>query len=105
MKKALLYLGLFIVALALVVPVASAKGKHPKTKVKVMTRNLYLGADIFRVVEAAQNPDPNLGPLSVPIAVAEVFQTMLNTDFWERAEAIADEIAKAKPDVIGLQEV
>lgn len=105
MKKTLLYLSLFIVALGLVVPAASAKGKHPKTKVKAMTRNLYLGADIFRVVEAAQNPDPSPDGLDIPRAVAEIFQTMLDTDFWERAEAIADEIARAKPHLIGLQEV
>jgi exonuclease III len=30
---------------------------------------------------------------------------MLYTNFWARAEAIADEIAHAEPDVIGLQEV
>ena len=89
-------------------PFAWAKSKESKTKMgkaevpqfKVMTRNLYLGADIFKVVEAAQT-DPNL----VPYAVADVYQTMLFTNFWERAEAIADEIAHAKPQVVGLQEV
>jgi endonuclease/exonuclease/phosphatase family metal-dependent hydrolase len=30
---------------------------------------------------------------------------MLYTNFWARAEAIADEIARNKPDVVGLQEV
>lgn len=69
-------------------------------KFNAMTRNLYLGADIFKVVEAAQT-DPAL----VPYAVAEVYQTMLFTNFWARAEALADEIADAKPQVIGLQEV
>jgi len=105
MKKILLYLTMFVVALSLTVPAASAKGKHSKTKIKVMTRNLYLGADIFRVIEAAQNPTPSPDGLDVPREVAAVFQTMLDNDFRSRAEAIADEIAKAKPDVIGLQEV
>jgi endonuclease/exonuclease/phosphatase family metal-dependent hydrolase len=41
----------------------------------------------------------------VPVAVAEVYQTMLFTNFRVRAEAIADIIAKNKPQVIGLQEV
>ena len=63
-----------------------------KNKVKVMTRNLYLGADIFKVLAAAQNPDPSLGGLGVPIAVAELFQTVQYTNFPERAEAIAREI-------------
>jgi len=69
-------------------------------KFKTMTRNLYLGADIFKVVEASQT-NPNL----IPYAVAEVYQTMLFTNFWARAEALADEIAAAKPQIIGLQEV
>lgn len=70
-------------------------------KVKVMTRNLYLGADIFRVVAAANSENP----LAVPMAVKDVFQTMQHTNFVERAEAIADEIQLYKPHLIGLQEV
>jgi endonuclease/exonuclease/phosphatase family metal-dependent hydrolase len=77
---------------------AMAQDKGPE--IKVMTWNLYLGADILKVVEAAF-----VSPLWVPIAVAEVYQTMLFTNFWVRAEAIADKIAKNKPQVIGLQEV
>lgn len=82
----------------LVAPVSSAFSEEPKAK--VMTRNLYLGADIFKVVAAAQT-----NPASIPYVVAEVFQTMLYTNFPARAEAIADEIARYKPQVIGLQEV
>ncbi len=69
-------------------------------KIKVMTRNLYLGADIFPVIEAA-NTDPAL----VPLALTASFQEMQQTNFVERAEAIADEIQRYKPHVIGLQEV
>jgi hypothetical protein len=91
--------GWFLLAiLILIAPLSSAMAQE--AKFKSMTRNLYLGADIFKVVEAAQG-DPQL----VPFVVAEVFQTMLLTDFGERAEAIADEIADAKPQIIGLQEV
>ena len=100
MKKTLLYLVVFIVALGLVAPGASAKWRHPKKNVKVMTRNLYLGADIFHVFDAALT-DPDL----IPVAVAQVYNTMLYTNFWARAEAIADEIARDKPHVVGLQEV
>ena len=84
---------------------ASANWKSPSETVKVMTRNLYLGADIFKVLEASQNPDPALGGLDIPIAVAEMFQTVQYTNFPERAEAIADEIFLLKPHLIGLQEV
>ena len=75
-----------------------------------MTQNLYLGADIFKVVDAAYIQDeegnliPNPDPYAIPVAVADVFQTMLYTNFPERAEAIADQIARRKPHVIGLQE-
>ncbi len=89
---------LLLVILVLIVPISPAMSKQ--VKVKTMTRNLYLGADIFKIFKAAQ-----ADPASVPDAVAEVFQTMLNTNFSARAEGIADEIAHAKPDVIGLQEV
>lgn len=70
-------------------------------RLKVMSRNIYLGADIFPALEAAQNPDP----IAVPMAVTDVFQTVQQTNFPERAGALADEIERRKPDVIGLQEV
>jgi endonuclease/exonuclease/phosphatase family metal-dependent hydrolase len=94
---------LLILILIMASPFAYAKSKKPKFK--AMTRNLYLGADIFKVVDAALNPDPNKYGLDVPMAVAEVYQTMLFTNFWARAEALADEIVETEPDVIGLQEV
>ena len=89
---------LLLVILILLAPLSAAMSKE--AMFKAMSRNLYLGADIFKVVEAAQTD-----PKTVPYAVAEVFQTMLATSFPARAEAIADEIAKAEPDVVGLQEV
>ncbi len=94
---------LFLILFMLIIPFSSAFAVEKAPKIKAMTRNLYLGADIFKVVEAAQeNPDD---PMAVPIAVAEVYNTMLFTNFWARAEAIADEIAENKPQVVGLQEV
>ncbi|MEJ2513514.1 MAG: endonuclease/exonuclease/phosphatase family protein, partial [Anaerolineales bacterium] len=87
-----------LVILILIAPLSSAMSAE--AKLKTMTRNLYLGADIFRVAQAAQDD-----PATVPFVVADVFQTVLDTNFAERAEAIADEIASAKPQVIGLQEV
>lgn len=91
----LLGMGIFIA------PVAWASSK--RIEVTVMSRNLYLGADIFKVVEAAQNPEQ--GELSVHRAVAEVFATMQHTNFAGRVTAIVDEIEKYKPHLVGLQEV
>ena len=101
--KGELIFGLIVILSLLVIPLSPALAQDSQPKIKAMTRNLYLGADIFKVVEAAQeNPDD---PLAVPIAVSELYHTMLFTNFWARAEAIADEIEAKKPDVIGLQEV
>lgn len=72
-----------------------AKGSNSVT---VMTRNIYIGADVD-VVLSAQNPE------EVPILVAQAFQEMISTRFPERALALAKEIAETNPDLIGLQEV
>lgn len=71
--------------------------KNPNSVV-VMTRNVYVGGDVDRVIE---EPDPNL----VPVRVAETFAEVVSTDFNYRAEALADEIKRARPHLIGLQEV
>ena len=78
-------------------------------KIKVMTRNIYLGADIFPVIATAQQqaelPPEQQNPIAIPMAVSEVFQTVQATNFPERAQALADEIERRRPHVIGLQEV
>ncbi len=68
------------------------------TDVTVMTRNLYLGADIFRVTQAT-------APEEIPAIVAEIFQIMEMNDFPARAGALAAEIEAHEPHLIGLQEV
>jgi hypothetical protein len=98
-----LFLGAFMLTPLFLASVASAGLLGDR--VKVMTRNLYLGADIFKVLEAAQNPDPANQGLDVPIAVAQLFQTVQYTNFPERAEAIANEIWFHRPHLVGLQEV
>lgn len=82
--------------IALAAPAAQAASK-PNRDLKVMTRNLYLGADL---IPLAVQPD-------VPTfekAAAARFQTVLKNDFPTRAKAIAAEIAREKPDLIGIQE-
>jgi len=66
--------------------------------VRVMTRNIYIGADVD-VVLSAQNPS------DIPILAAQAFQELISTNFPKRAIALAKEIAITKPDLIGLQEV
>ncbi len=66
--------------------------------VTVLTRNIYVGADVD-ILLAAQDPE------QIPVLAAEAFQMLLATNFPERAQALADEIAAAQPQLVGLQEV
>jgi hypothetical protein len=63
----------------------------------VMTRNLYIGTDVSLVLTADSREQ-------IPVLAAEAFQTLLSTNFPERAEALADEIAETMPHVVGIQE-
>ncbi len=73
----------------------------PARDITVMTQNLYVGADVDLVIQALQNPDPNVGLAALLFAI----ETVGKTDFPARAAAIADEIARARPHAVGLQEV
>jgi endonuclease/exonuclease/phosphatase family metal-dependent hydrolase len=76
---------------------AAPAASHPQA-ISVMTRNLYIGGDLGPLVAA-----------STPAEFAQAVQTILAqigaTNFPERAEALADEIASRKPHLVGLQEV
>ena len=69
--------------------------------ITVMTQNLYVGADVDAVIGALASPDPND---DVP-ALLFAINTLGETDFPARADAVADAIARARPHVVGLQEV
>jgi endonuclease/exonuclease/phosphatase family metal-dependent hydrolase len=60
----------------------------------VMTRNLYVGADIFE-------PFLSTSPLET---AAKVFDEVLASDPAARMAAVADEIDAVRPDLVGLQE-
>src|SRR5262245_6584627 len=67
----------------------------------VMTRNLYVGADVDAVIGALASPDP---ADDIPALLAAV-ATLGVTDFPARVAAVADEIARFRPHAVGLQEV
>ncbi|HZD17807.1 MAG TPA: endonuclease/exonuclease/phosphatase family protein [Actinomycetota bacterium] len=82
---------------------AAARGKkkgHLVRDLTVMTQNLYLGTDITPILQAAQ-----ADPASLPFVAGQAWVDVQATDFPARAEAIADEIAATRPEVVGLQEV
>jgi len=69
--------------------------------ITVMTRNMYIGADVDVVIQALRTPDPTDDFPALLQAIATVGQTA----FPLRAEALADEIARNRPHIVGLQEV
>ncbi|HEV2858154.1 MAG TPA: endonuclease/exonuclease/phosphatase family protein [Solirubrobacterales bacterium] len=64
----------------------------------VMTRNLYLGADLGPVI-AAENTE------QVVTASGAILRDVIANDFPTRAKGLASEILRTKPDLVGLQEV
>ncbi len=71
-------------------------GQSPRP-VKVMTRNLYLGANLDPTIRASTTPE-------LRAATAHIFSVVHQTNFPERAKALAREIADADPVLLGLQE-
>lgn len=98
-KMPFLALAVLLAALAsTALGAAPASPARPVGRVAVMTQNLYVGADIFRVFDAQT-------PADVPAVVSGILGTVLATDFPARAEALAVEIAHRRPHLVGLQEV
>jgi hypothetical protein len=92
---------LAIVALvALAIPAAAeAAGKRKGgPTVTVMTRNLFLGADLSPAIQAASIPEAIDG-------AGTVWNELQSTRFPERAAPLAREIKRSKADLVGLQEV
>ena len=65
---------------------------------RVMTRNVYLGAEILPLV-ASETPEEFLA------AAQKALEQAAANDFPERAEALAAEILLKNPHLVGLQEV
>src|SRR4029453_7668106 len=65
--------------------------------VRVMTRNLYLGANLDAIVRAKSAPEAFA-------AVKSAWADVQANNFPTRARAIAREIATVKPDFVGFQE-
>ncbi|MGA8892237.1 MAG: endonuclease/exonuclease/phosphatase family protein [Anaeromyxobacteraceae bacterium] len=89
------------VALAAVAALAASacgnSSSEPSGLVAV-SRNLYLGGDIFSIVTAGDATE-------AAVAVDRVWKSVVATNFPARAELVADELLALRPDVVGLQEV
>jgi hypothetical protein len=70
-------------------------------RITVMTRNAYVGADVDAIIAVLASGDLE----AAARAVLEGAEVLRRTDFPTRANALAAEIARERPHVVGLQEV
>ncbi len=96
-SRRLLALGLGAAIAVTAVALPAAASAKP-AKVKVMSRNLYLGADLTPALLATSQVELFEEAFKVTEAVRE-------TNFTARARKLADEIEVQNPHLIGLQEV
>ena len=83
------------VALILIFALPSNQAQAESPTVTVMTRNLYLGAD----VGVAMDLIPNLSA-----AAQFMWDQVKQTNFNKRAPRLAAEVVASRPDVVGIQE-
>jgi len=76
-----------------------AKRSHGPEMLTVMTRNMYVGGSVSKVLEGASDPS------QIPLLVLEIFQEIIASEIYIRVHGMADEIAATNPHMIGLQEV
>ena len=82
-----------------VADLATADVHGADAELHVLTRNLYVGAPIEALF------DPTLEAAEIPGVAAELWAAIRATDFPARAEALAAEIERHRPHLVGLQEV
>jgi Endonuclease/Exonuclease/phosphatase family len=95
-RAALFVAALAVMAMAVPAVTEAKKGKRPT--ITVMTRNVFLGADL----------SPAIGASTIPQAIdgaGQIWNEMQSTRFAERAVPLAREIKRSKADLVGLQEV
>lgn len=82
-----------LVVLGVVVPTSVAHAEEDS--LTVLSRNIYLGADVGVALELL--PD-------MPAAAQFMWEQVADTDFSRRAPSLAGELARDKPDVVAIQE-
>lgn len=88
----------YLLCLSVIILVPMSVSAAISQGITVMTRNLYIGADLVPVI-AAQTPEEFFSAAQDALAQAAA------NNFPERAWAIAAEIVEKKPHLVGLQEV
>ncbi len=103
MNKNSVYFTLFIIFISLGITSCSSdddSSSQELSQLNVMSRNVYLGADIGRFA-SIDFSDPN----ALVNTTTTFFGIVQATDFNIRARGLAQEIASLNPDVVGLQEM
>ena len=80
---------------------AAANKPTDSQDITVMTRNLYVGANLDLAIAAIFSGDQE----TIRNATTATWASVMATNFPERAEVLADEIAHSQPHLVGLQEV
>lgn len=104
-KAAVAAAGFSVVLAAVGTSPAQARPDDASTRTTVMTRNIYLGADIQRPIVATAGKTGLDALVALGNSNVETRSIVDQTNFPRRSELLAAEIAKAKPDLVGLQEV
>ncbi|HEX6515635.1 MAG TPA: hypothetical protein VF049_08670 [Nocardioidaceae bacterium] len=95
--------GLMLIPVGLGGPAgADAERAYPIT---VMTRNIYLGADIQRPLRATAGLQGPAALVALGHANHETRAIVDETNFPRRSELLAEEIAAVRPELVALQEV
>ena len=94
-----------VVSALLAAPATAAPPPGKGKPVTVMTRNVYLGGDITRPLRAVQGVPPAQQGAAFVAANSTLRAIVDLTNFPLRSKQLAREIARRKPDLIGLQEV
>ena len=98
-RRLTLALALSLIATLLVGLIgAAAAGAKRSDRVRVMTRNVYLGADLGPGISATS-------PEQFFTANGGILRQVTRTNFPLRARALGAEILSNRPDLVGLQEV
>jgi endonuclease/exonuclease/phosphatase family metal-dependent hydrolase len=85
-----------VLVTALAIPAAAHAKTNPK--ITVMTRNVFLGADLGPAINAPTLPQAVDG-------AGVIWNELQSTKFAERAVPLAREIKRSRADLVGLQEV
>jgi endonuclease/exonuclease/phosphatase family metal-dependent hydrolase len=74
------------------------RSANAASDIVVMSQNMYVGAPVEPILDASDTRP-------IPVKVAEAWAILVATDYPARARALAAEIAKVRPHLVGLQEV